>query len=239
MKKPLFNCNGVPLKIAALMPLKIDPEKTLIKDALADATTVCDETIVLFDNDETRIPRTDVTEVLRLWRKGPWNDFTNRLTLLARAATYGCQWVMMLDDDERLSPTFTWERAHDICFMAQERGATKVIVRVKTAWNKTHWRTDNIFGMQRKTFFIQNPFMVPGPIQFEFGAGDFLHRPVSMTGPMFWAPQDLFIVHWGLCTRQLRVKNTAKYQDADPENKFSTAPYDYLLDESTLTLEPL
>lgn len=232
------NASG-PLKIAGLLPLKVDPEKSKLQEMVKNLSDTCDEIIVLHDNPEGARPIVlgPVTEHLKVegLTQG-WDDFSNRATLLIRAAKYGCRWGMQLDDDETMGPTLTRERVHDICQKCEDDGYVQVVVKVRTAWNETRWRTDGVFGVMIKSFLVKNPYMLQHP-EFEYGPDYALHHFPTLNGPKLVV--DDYIIHWGLRSPSLRKKNVEKYQMADPENKLSGVQYDYLNDETGIILEPL
>lgn len=221
------------MKICGLMPLRADPEKTMVDEAFADMKRVCDETIIL--HDQGFCQGLDATEQLHIGKgDGVWSDFSNRLVLLARAHKYGCRFAMWQDDDERLGPTLTKERVRELCESADGAGLTAVAVRVRTAWDDTHWRCDGIFGGQSKPLLQLNPFVRK---KIDFDCADRLHCFPILSGRRMHAPD--WIVHYGMRTRALREKNVAKYEAADPEQRFSTVPYRYLLDEDGIQLRRL
>lgn len=229
------------MKIAGLLPLKIDPEKSTLYDSAKDIIRVTDEFIILCDG-----PQPEARNVLTGLRAtefitveggdGVWNDFTNRLTLLARAAKYGCRWCAFIDDDEVLGPSLTRERVRQICTDADAAGQVVVSVSVRTAWNESQYRTDGLFGGQNKPLFQVNPLMLKAPVFFHT-YDKLLHFFPRLEGPE--GRVEDFLIHWGMRTRSLREKNVRKYQQADKEQKFSTVPYDYLLDETGMTLAPI
>lgn len=227
------------MKIAACLPLKLDPEKSNLSESMKQMATVTDEIIVLLDHQPwvTGLNCVKITETLSLsGGDGIWNDFALRSTLLARAAHYSCRWVMWLDDDETLGPFLTRVRIRELCAQAEESGSVCVMPRVRTAWNATHWRADGIFGDQRKPLLQLNPFMLKSAT-FEYGPEQRLHCYPIMAGPRLSV--DDYLIHWGMRTQALREKNVSKYEAADPECEFSNVRYDYLLDETGIDLRPL
>lgn len=227
------------MKIAALMPLRIDREKTMLGWAMRDIERVCDEFIVLHDRPDGPPPGIlvpFVEEMIVNSAGDAWDDWSNRATLLVRAAKFGCAWAMQLDDDETLGPSWTRERVHQLCEEAEASGFVQIICKVRTVWDEQHYRTDGVFANQHKTFLLKNPFMLK-EIKFEFDPQHRLHHFPNLEGPKMFV--DDFILHHGMRTRSMREKNVAKYAAADPENKFSSVKYDYLLSTEGMTLEPL
>lgn len=221
------------MKICGLMPLRADPEKTMVDDAFADMKRVCDETIIL--HDQSFCQGLEATEQLHVGKgDGVWDDFSNRLVLLARARKYGCRWAMWLDDDERLGPTFTKERVRELCEAADGAGRPVIAAQVRTAWNDTHWRCDGIFANQSKPILQVNPFLGN---RIEFESTDRLHSYPTLKGLAAY-PRD-WIVHYGMRTRSLREKSVAKYHAQDPEQEYSAIRYDYVLDETGIQLRRL
>lgn len=239
-----YESDGVDvIKISGLLPLKLDPEKDILHTVSRQLYDVCDEVIILHDNPDLSLgpPRTDIglaEEIVIQDGKSysKWHDWSNRMALYARAAKYECQWAMLQDADETLGPTITRARVRGLCEQADANGQVAVIVRVRTAWSDTHWRTDGVFGNQSKPLLVKNPLMLKNP-NFMWTPEKRLHGLPRLEGPVLWV--DDFIVHHGMRTRSLREKNVAKYAAADSNNEFSSIPYDYLLNEDSATFELL
>lgn len=228
------------MKLAGLMPYRPDARKSRIGRALEDMARVCAEIIVLHDRPHSlptpALPRGVTEEVWITNNDSVWNDYSNRATLLARAAKYGCDWAMWLDDDETLGSDMTAARVGEICQDADLNQAVTVMVRVKTMWDEFHWRCDGVFGRQWKHFFQRNPFMIKNP-QFEHGPADLLHNFPTLEGKRHNV--SAHILHWGMVTRELREANVEKYHKADPGAKFTDIPYNYLLDETGIHLKKI
>jgi hypothetical protein len=229
------------MKIAALMPLRMDPEKSKFFDALACLESTCDEIIVLHDrpDDLLSIPKSPIKlteEVIIKGGSDVWNDWCLRTTLLARAAACDCRWVMWLDDDETLGASLTRERVHQLCDAADAASQVAVSCRVRTLWSETHYRIDGPLGLQTKSLLQLNPFMVQNAT-FEYHPSLRLHHFPLMTGPKSVCAD--YILHWGMRTPSLREKTIEKYSKADPEQKFVTDEYGSLMNETGIALEPL
>jgi len=223
------------VKIGAILPLRLDPLKDMLPEVLEQLNDRCDHVFVLHDRARTKLPW-PVTEEVTIAGPGPWNDWVNRLTLMARAIKYGCQFVVQNDSDEIVGPTLTRKRLVQLCEQSLAENIAEVIVNVRTAWTRTHWRTDGIYGQQVKSFILRNPFDV-SPIDFEWGPDKRLHHFPNLKGTKLRV--DDYIIHHGLCTPEMRERNVAKYSAADKDNAFSCVRYDYLLNEQGITLEPL
>jgi hypothetical protein len=227
------------------MPLKYDCEKSTLFDSLADLTNVCDEVVVLRDLGDRSLdmfPGTlKISEILHtIYQDRPsWNDWVNRVTLLVRAARLGCDFVMWLDDDERLGPDLTSrERIRNLCDTMARGNFGQVIVRVRHLWNETHWRCDDQFGQSFKTFLQPNPFVTrPDNINFKWGPEQALHHFPNLSDASYEVND--YIIHHGHKTRSLREKSVRKYAEHDPDNKHSCVRYDWLLDETGIQLKPI
>lgn len=227
------------MKLCACLPLRYDPEKSMLRDAILSMRKLCDEVIVMHDFASSLPPVWLLaSEDLRVTRqKDPsWNDWTNRLTLAARATRLGCDVIMWLDDDELPGITLTYDRCRELCQQMLDGNYGQVIVRVRHAWNDTQWRADGMFGQAKKTFFQVNPLMLKSPV-FKWGPDKQLHHFPNLDLPALEV--DDHIVHWGLRTPALREKNIAKYEAADSECKFSCVPYSWLRDTQNIELRPL
>lgn len=229
-----------PLKVAGIMPLKYDPEKSTLENSVKDIIRICDEFIVLWDTPETLGPNRiegNVTEYVTVeGGDGAWSDWSNRAVLMVRAAKYGCRWCLQLDDDETLGPSLTRERIRELIDKCEADGYGQVVVKVRTAWDDAHWRKDGVFGQMVKSLLVKNPYMLQRP-EFEYGPDYQLHHFPTLNLPHLLV--DDFILHHGMRTRSLREKNVEKYQKLDPDNRFSGVRYDYLLSTDGIVLEPL
>lgn len=233
------------MKIAGLLPLRLDPEKDNLHTVSRQLERVCDEVIILHDNPSVLCgpPRVDIrlSEEIVIHDGSwdcKWNDWANRLILLVRAGKHDYRWVLWLDADEELGKTFTREHVHEICEQADAQGHVAIMAKVKTAWTETHWRKDGIFSNQMKTLLQVNPLMLKNP-NFEYSPERKLHGFPRLEGPKMFLPETDFLIHWGLRSRSLREKNVAKYKLADPNGEFTEVPYDYVLNDAGAMLEPL
>src|SRR2546421_271040 len=103
--------------LCGLMPLNRDLNKPDV-GSLNQLSMLCDVTILLDDNSRKPLIH-DLGKLLQEGRKievlrsdhsiGHWNDYVNRLTLLARSCAYGSHWVLWMDDDDLLEEGVTRE----------------------------------------------------------------------------------------------------------------------------------
>lgn len=228
------------MKLCACLPLNYDAEKSMLfSGALADMKRIADEVIVLHDYQSVRnMPNLNVSEELRIEHQDKpfWHDLANRMTLLTRAMRLGCDYVMQLDCDETLGPTLTRARALEICQAIKDGNYGQARVKVRTVWDDKHWRCDGIYENMVKTFFHVNPLMLKEP-RFAWGPDKQLHHFPNLDLPALHVRD--FIYHHGLRTPELRRKYVAKYEAADPDQKFSAWPYSKHADETGLKLLPL
>jgi hypothetical protein len=228
------------MRIAGIMQLKYDPEKSMLGTSLQSLMNCCDEVFVLIDNPGLNHPPMPpgLTETLsvKTHSANGWSDWGNKMALLARASKYGCRWAFHLDDDETIEPGMNFSNVHALCELADAQGATAVEFPVRTVWKEGLWRTDGIFGRQTKYVLQINALMLRSPT-FEHTPEERLHAYTTVSGPKM--PTLRIITHWGLRTRSLREKNVARYESEDPDQKFSHVPYRYLLDEAGMELQPL
>lgn len=212
--------NTITMKIAGLMPV-ISDQDSMINPSWDQLCSISDHPLKYADNDYNPM----------------WNDYGNRLVLLALATRKYCDWVLWLDDDELIEPAIQHEKLHQ-CLRseikaAQERDCIAVSFQRCDMWDKTHWRSDGVWGQKRKVVLQRNPL-----------TGDFVHWRGSHTqrlhvlplqvGDIFGSPLKIYHYGWNSIGKRLAAR--AKYARQDPNNVFQAQGYDYLVDESGIEL---
>jgi len=223
------------MKIAGLMPIGRESKPDF--GSLNQLVALCDAVIVLADNVEWSSGLPD--EIARLARKNEeWNDWTNHLTLLARAAAHGCDWVLLLDDDELLEPSITRDGLHQQIEVAVHKGCDLISYRVREVWsaNPLQYRSDGIWGRKRKVVVHRNP-LLGGFVHWQGNATARLHAQCLPHGKTM--ETECQLLHYGMSTPELRQARVDKYKQLDPTNHFNQIGYDYLIDETGMELTVL
>lgn len=228
------------MKTAALMPWRPAPmkSKSLAMACSNAVASVVDHVIIL--NDRT-IPEkwqgiNQQAEVISVFGGvDKWNDYGNRLTLLARAAALGCQWVVWCDDDWTF-PYLTKKALLEQIRDATERGCIGIQYRLREMWDSTHYRSDGMWNFKTKVAIQKNPLM-DEMVHWRGNHLQPLHAMPLQVGDIMEADCD--VLHWGMCTEELRKDRCEKHKKLDPENKYQEIGYDYMLDYQGIELTPL
>lgn len=166
-----------------------------------------------------------------------WNDWGNRLELLARAASKGYSWVAWIDADEKLEGV-SRELIEQQIREATASGCVAVRYKVKEMWNEKQWRSDGMWNNKGRVCLQKNPLL-----------DEFVHWRTNPTESRFHAfpiqigdimeVQDCAILHYGMSTPELRRARVEKWERLDPTHKWQPMGYQYMLDESGLKLETI
>lgn len=200
------------------------------EEAFRQLVMLSDHVIVLEDGGKAPFnPHTLADEIIRLDGQ-PWNDFGNRLMLLARAAASGCDWVLWLDEDDVLSPEITKAAIQGMVSSCEVDGIIAVRFRVREMWNQTHWRIDGLFANKSRIVLQKNPLLLTS-VTWKNPWNP--HAMPVQEGLEFQSGWELF--HWGMSTPELRAARVAKHEKSDPDRKWQ-ADYSYIENSDGLEL---
>lgn len=176
-----------------------------------------------------------IDETIEVNNQLGWEDYTNRMTLLTRAAAHHCDWVLWLDDDEVLQGA-TRSKILEYIDLAEKLHRVAVRLEKREMWTDRHFRNDGIWKKQ-KLVLQKNPML-----QLETRWRDWhlrrLHALPLQEGEIMDVAGSR-LLHYGMSTPELREARVRKYRLADPGNKFQPEGYDYMLDETGIELVQL
>lgn len=203
---------------------------------------LADVVIVLDDGSSPPLARDPdrIDELVRLERRGPWNDAANRLLLLERALVHGCDWLVCLDDDHVPSAGLqTRDDAAREVDGLRRRGADIGRVPMRDLWESPErYRVDGIWGRKSHPAFRRN-WLADRSITLPDLARR-LHAPVFPRNLRVRSVllDHLALYHTGCLTRAAREARVARYATEDPRNEFQR-DYAYMLDDRGLELAPV
>jgi glycosyltransferase involved in cell wall biosynthesis len=160
-----------------------------------------------------------------------WDERENKRRLLERARELGFEWVLACDADERYERQFL-NNLRRIAAAFPPGHLSSIVVRVRELWDSpTRYRVDGIWGEKAVARF----FALPGRISF---AED---KPLHGR----WPPDEMRrlglphrlnynLYHCGTMHREDRIRRRDFYLAADPEQRFSSAGYEYLAEEGPM-----
>lgn len=164
---------------------------------------------------------------------GSWNETSNREELLKKAKELGADWALALDPDERLEDRFL-KNLRSIVETATDD--TVFGLRMRALWNSyDHFRTDGIWGnrIQYRLFPLNRE------IAYRIDRKELHHRwyPDSLLGHETLLDYDLY--HLKSILPEARVKRAALYNSLDPQKKYQSIGYDFLVDEQGRKLQKI
>lgn len=225
-------------RLAGVMAVRDYDPTCGVLDALR---ALADVVIVLDDGSTPPLARDDrIDELVRLERRGPWNDAANRLLLLERAFVHGCDWLVCLDDD--LVPSAglrTRDDAARTVDALRRRRADVGRVPFRDLWGSPdRYRLDGVWGRKSHPMFRRN-WLADRSITLPDTARR-LHAPVFPRNLRVRAVllDHLAVYHTGCLTRSAREERVARYALEDPRNEFQR-DYTYMLDDAGLELAPV
>lgn len=204
--------------------------------SIAQLVDLCDISIIYDDNSPMdELPHIqNVTEILKNTSSATiWTDYYNRMTLLCRAAAYGADYVLWLDDDELLLNQ-TRDGIETIIKDMIRQECELCNFKKYEMWDMEKCRVDGIWGNKGKTVIQKNP-MLKSIVAWKFPVDSRLHAVPLQIGKYMLS--DSIILHYGTCSQTLRQERVQKYRNIDPTNKYQSIGYDYMLDETEIVLK--
>lgn len=151
--------------------------------------------------------------------------------LVEAAWSHEPDWLLGLDADERLERDFR-RRANRVIRGAENDGFDAVWVHFRELWDDPlSYRCDGIWGEKRKAclFAARRDHSFDDRRVHAFWAS---YPPKRGD----WPQADLNLYHLRMIAAEDRRQRVARYRRIDPEDRWQTIGYDYLLDESGLEL---
>ena len=158
------------MKITGLVPMKLDPAKSNRWKSIEQLFDLCDTVIVLNDGSPTDSDMATVLpdflplkpleclDLSRWCHDHSWNDYSLRMTLLARALAHDATFVLWLDDDELLH-NVTRQKLESQIQKALNTDCVAISYPKREMWNQTQFRVDAIWGRKRKMVLQKNPLL--------------------------------------------------------------------------------
>lgn len=200
---------------------------------IGKASHLGDITIILNDRcfPEQWMAAIKNLEVTTVMNPFEWDSYSNQLTLYARAAYHGCNFVFFADDDMSF-PLLTREKLHDMAAGMDDEVAISFPLR--EMWNQKQYRNDGIWAEKRWVGLRKNPLMQQ-QVSWDVQHLQKLHANCVEIGEIR-QDQNYQVFHWGMSTPELRQKRYEKYAKLDPEEKYQKQGYRYLTSEENIQL---
>jgi hypothetical protein len=160
-----------------------------------------------------------------LWQ----HEGRRRRHILDMARQRGADWVLCLDPDERL------EEGAGPRIRRLIKRQRKIIYgfRIRDLWTPTQYRVDGIWGKRVRLSLFP---LLPDQTYMD----RFIHSEWAPQNPDYVrAPTTMNIYHLKMIDPDRRVQRRRLYNTLDPTLDYQSIGYDYLTDESGLTLETI
>lgn len=236
---------------AATQPTSVEPEiiavlcvyneELNIEGCLTHLSDYVDK-IIIFDDKSTdntiqlakKYPK--VVKIIKNNCKSKWDERKNRELVLKAAYQISNRqnpWVLCVDADERLEINFL----KNIRNIIKEHAPTQTAVALhfRELWDNTHqYRDDGVWGEKQKTIL----FPLKEKMTFNFKQEH--HIP--------WIYQELegneklsdySIYHLKMVKPKDRAERAKLYNTLDPQKKMQPIGYDYLTDETNISLKQI
>lgn len=150
-----------------------------------------------------------------------------RQALVVAAQQAGADWIMPIDPDER----FERGLAEAMPELTAAQGLVAYSFPVRELFTPDAYRVDGIWGRKRQSRLIRMPQQIaPSPMP--------LHSPwQAIAHGADLRVVDFNLYHLKMITPQRRMARRDLYKHLDPDRRFQSMGYDYLSDESGMTLE--
>ncbi len=164
-----------------------------------------------------------------------WDEVGNHRALIAAALRHAADWVLCVDADERLEEAFR-ARAERVIARGALLGYSAYALRLRELWDSPgQYRVDGIWGRKSVARF----FRLRADHEFDPRELHAHKAPMQgMRGGRF-PTTDLTIYHLAMQHADDRAARRARYEQADPDNRWQRIGYAYLTDTSGLALRAL
>lgn len=162
-----------------------------------------------------------------------WNELENRELLLAAAKDAGADWILALDPDERFEENFLKSLRKIVESSDQE---TVYGLRFRELWDSyDQFRSDGIWG-QKVRYCL---FPLKQHVRYKNRSQKLHHRwyPDNLVGHEVLLDYDMY--HLKMITSNGRTKRSELYKRLDPNRKYQSIGYDYLIDERNIEIDKI
>lgn len=155
-------------------------------------------------------------------------EVSRRLVLLQAARDAGAEWVLAVDPDERCET-----RVRRMIPSLLDGEANVYSLALREMYTPTKYRVDGVWGAKRQARLLRiSEGLVTEPLQEAY------HQPWTAFLPDPRMRQlDANLYHLKMITSERRRARAALYTALDPEHRMQAIGYDYLADDTGLTLE--
>lgn len=164
-----------------------------------------------------------------------WDEVGNHRALIQAALRHCAEWVVCVDADERLEQHFR-TRAERVIARGQLLGYSAYAVRLRELWDDPgQYRVDGIWGQK----MVARLFRLREDHEFDARPLHGLKAPLQALRRGRFPKADLNIYHLAMLRAEDREMRRRRYEEADPNRRWQRIGYEYLTDQSGLTLQSL
>jgi len=177
-----------------------------------------------------------VIELLRNDVERPaWDEMGNHRALIAAALRHGAEWVLCVDADERLEQEFR-PRAERVITRGAPLGYSAYALHLRELWDDPgQYRVDGIWGRK----MVARLFRLRADHEFDPRELHGHKAPMQGLRNGRFPKADLTIYHLAMLHSDDREARRARYEKADPDNRWQRIGYTYLTDPTGLSLRSL
>ncbi|MCC6982534.1 MAG: glycosyltransferase family 2 protein [Bauldia sp.] len=176
--------------------------------------------------------------LLSLLRNPPgrdWDQPRNQLRLIEEGRRLGATWFLALDADERVERSFS-AKVRELIASADPEGIEAYLIQVRELWgDRHHYRCDGIWARKAQYRLFRN---VPGQSRFDAKAHHRTWMPLEIKDRIATVGRrtDLNIYHLKTITPAGRAARAARHEALDPDHRFQSTGYSYMIDDQGLQL---
>jgi glycosyltransferase involved in cell wall biosynthesis len=215
-------------------------EERLLPGWLASIAPAVDAIVALDDGSQDRTAELLCAhpKVVRLLRNPPgkpWDERANQVALVKAARSHG-NWALAVDADERIEAGFA-SRVGVLLAEAEQGGVTCLCFSLRELWgDRHHYRVDGGWGRKTRYRLFRN----------DAGHRQFDPRPLHR----FWMPLEIArelatrgrhtgcnLYHLTMIEKADRLSRVERYETLDPDRRYQSTGYRYLIDEEGLELK--
>ena len=210
-------------------------EERRLRGWLASIAPAVDAIVALDDGSEDRTAEIlhahpKVVRVLCNPQGKPWDERGNQVALVKAAREHG-DWALAVDADERVEAGFA-ARAGTLVADAAREGIDCFCFSLRELWgDRHHYRADGEWGRKTRYRLFRND---PAHRRFD-------PRPLHR----FWMPMEIAfnieargrhsgfnLYHLSMIEERDRMARVERYERLDPDHRYQSIGYRYLVDET-------